>query len=111
MTTIALCALPVCAAAIALILRAPLPQRLAAVLGVLWLVGLTNAFNLLDNMDGLASTLAMIAGIYFAIDAVTIHKSHTALAIALALAAACAGFIPYNLRPGRPAAIFMGDSG
>jgi UDP-GlcNAc:undecaprenyl-phosphate GlcNAc-1-phosphate transferase len=84
---------------------------LAAGIGLVWLVGLTNAFNLLDNMDGLASTLAAIAAVYFAIDAVTIHPNHMTLALALALAGACAGFIPYNLRPGRPAAIFMGDSG
>jgi UDP-GlcNAc:undecaprenyl-phosphate GlcNAc-1-phosphate transferase len=84
---------------------------LAAAFGVVWLVGLTNAFNLLDNMDGLASTLAMIAAVYFAIDAVTIHPNHMALALSLALAGACAGFIPFNLRPGKPAAIFMGDSG
>jgi UDP-GlcNAc:undecaprenyl-phosphate GlcNAc-1-phosphate transferase len=84
---------------------------LAAAFGLVWLVGLTNAFNLLDNMDGLASTLAGIAAVYFAIDAVTIHPSHMALALSLALAGACAGFIPFNLRPGRPAAIFMGDSG
>jgi UDP-GlcNAc:undecaprenyl-phosphate/decaprenyl-phosphate GlcNAc-1-phosphate transferase len=84
---------------------------LAAAIGGLWLVGLTNAFNLLDNMDGLASTLAAIAAVYFAIDAVTIHPNTLALGIALALAAACAGFLPFNLRPGRSAAIFMGDSG
>jgi UDP-GlcNAc:undecaprenyl-phosphate GlcNAc-1-phosphate transferase len=84
---------------------------LAAAFGLLWLVGLTNAFNLLDNMDGLASTLGLVAAVYFAIDAVTIHPSHTALALSLGLAGACAGFIPFNLRPGRPAAIFMGDSG
>ncbi len=84
---------------------------IAAVFGLVWLVALTNAFNLLDNMDGLASTLALIAGVYFAIDAVTIHPSHTALALSLALVGACAGFIPFNLRPRRPAAIFMGDSG
>ena len=39
-------------------------------LGVIWLVGMTNAFNLLDNMDGLAATLAAIAAGYFALDAV-----------------------------------------
>jgi UDP-GlcNAc:undecaprenyl-phosphate GlcNAc-1-phosphate transferase len=84
---------------------------LAAALAVVWLVGMTNAFNLLDNMDGLAATLAGIAAACFAVDAVTIHKSHTALVLALALACACAGFLPFNLRPGRPAATFMGDSG
>jgi UDP-GlcNAc:undecaprenyl-phosphate GlcNAc-1-phosphate transferase len=84
---------------------------LAAAIGGLWLVGLTNAFNLLDNMDGLAATLAAIAAVFFAIDAVTIHPSHAALAVAIAIAAACAGFLPFNLRPGRPAAVYMGDSG
>ena len=48
----------------------------ATVLGVLWLVGMTNAFNLLDNMDGLAATLAAIACAFFAIDAFTVHPSH-----------------------------------
>ena len=40
-------------------------------IGLLWLVGITNAFNLLDNMDGLAATLAGVACAYFAIDALT----------------------------------------
>jgi UDP-GlcNAc:undecaprenyl-phosphate GlcNAc-1-phosphate transferase len=80
-------------------------------LALLWLVGMTNAFNLLDNMDGLAATLAGIAFAFFAIDAVTIHPSHTTLALALAGACACAGFLPFNLRPGGKALVFMGDSG
>ena len=84
---------------------------LATALGVLWLVGMANAFNLLDNMDGLASTLAAIACAYFAIDAVTIHPSRVVLAIALSVCLACVGFLPYNLRVNRPAAVFMGDSG
>src|SRR2546421_596534 len=84
---------------------------LAGVVAVVWLVGVTNAFNLLDNMDGLAATLAGIAAVFFAIDALTVHSNHAVLALALALALACAGFLPFNLRPGRPAAAFMGDSG
>jgi UDP-GlcNAc:undecaprenyl-phosphate GlcNAc-1-phosphate transferase len=80
-------------------------------LAILWLVGMTNAFNLLDNMDGLASTLAAIAFGFFAIDAVTIHPNHFHLVLALAGAAACAGFLPFNLRPGGKALVFMGDSG
>jgi UDP-GlcNAc:undecaprenyl-phosphate GlcNAc-1-phosphate transferase len=83
----------------------------ATVLAVLWIVGMTNAFNLLDNMDGLAASLAGIASILFAVDALTAHPSHTVLVLALAVAAACAGFLPFNLRPTKPAAIFMGDSG
>jgi UDP-GlcNAc:undecaprenyl-phosphate GlcNAc-1-phosphate transferase len=86
-------------------------EVLAWSLGILWLVGITNAFNLLDNMDGLAATLAAIACGYFAIDAVTEHQNDTVLVLALALGIAAAGFLPFNLRPGRAAHIFMGDSG
>jgi UDP-GlcNAc:undecaprenyl-phosphate GlcNAc-1-phosphate transferase len=84
---------------------------LAWAIGLLWLVGITNAFNLLDNMDGLAATLAVVSCGYFAIDAVTEHENDTVLALALALGLACAGFLPFNLRPRRGAAVFMGDSG
>jgi UDP-GlcNAc:undecaprenyl-phosphate GlcNAc-1-phosphate transferase len=84
---------------------------LAWALAIVWLVGMTNAFNLLDNMDGLAATLAAIAFAFFAIDAVTIHPDDTILAFALAGALACAGFLPFNLRPRGKALVFMGDSG
>ncbi len=84
---------------------------LAWAIGLLWLVGITNAFNLLDNMDGLAATLAVVSCGYFAIDAVTEHDNTTVLVLALALGLACAGFLPFNLRPRRGAAVFMGDSG
>ncbi|MGH3133958.1 MAG: NAD-binding protein [Gaiellaceae bacterium] len=80
-------------------------------IGMLWLVGITNAFNLLDNMDGLAATLAAIACAYFAVDAVTEHENETVLVLSLSLGLACVGFLPFNLRPGRAAAVFMGDSG
>ncbi len=84
---------------------------LAAALGLVWLVGMTNAFNLLDNMDGLAGTLALIGATFFAIDAVTVHKERLLLVLALSLGLSCLGFLPFNFRPGRPAAVFMGDSG
>jgi UDP-GlcNAc:undecaprenyl-phosphate/decaprenyl-phosphate GlcNAc-1-phosphate transferase len=84
---------------------------IAWAIGLLWLVGITNAFNLLDNMDGLAATLAIVSCAYFAIDALTEHENETVLALALALGFACAGFLPFNLRPQRGAAVFMGDSG
>jgi len=84
---------------------------LAWAIGLLWLVGITNAFNLLDNMDGLAATLAVIACAYFAIDAVTEHENALVLVVALALGTAGGGFLPFNLRPNRGAAVFMGDSG
>ena len=84
---------------------------LAWAIGLLWLVGITNAFNLLDNMDGLAATLAIVACGYFAIDAVTEHSNDTVLVLALGLGLACGGFLPFNLRPRRGAVVFMGDSG
>jgi UDP-GlcNAc:undecaprenyl-phosphate GlcNAc-1-phosphate transferase len=84
---------------------------LALALGLVWLVGITNAFNLLDNMDGLAASLAVVACAYFALDAVTENPNRVVLVVALALGAACAGFLPFNLRRRRSAAVFMGDSG
>jgi len=84
---------------------------LAWSIGLLWLVGITNAFNLLDNMDGLAATLAVVSCGYFAIDALTEHENETVLVLALALGLACTGFLPFNLRPRRGAVVFMGDSG
>jgi UDP-GlcNAc:undecaprenyl-phosphate/decaprenyl-phosphate GlcNAc-1-phosphate transferase len=84
---------------------------LGTALGVVWLVGMTNAFNLLDNMDGLAATLAAIACAFFAIDAFTVHPSHLVAVLSLGLCFACLGFLPYNLRLRGPAAVFMGDSG
>jgi UDP-GlcNAc:undecaprenyl-phosphate GlcNAc-1-phosphate transferase len=84
---------------------------LGAALAVLWLVGMTNAFNLLDNMDGLAATLAAIACFYFALDAFAVNESVAALVLSISIGLACVGFLPFNIRPHGPALIFMGDSG
>ncbi len=84
---------------------------LAAIIGVLWLVGMTNAVNLLDHMDGVAATVTAIAAGFFALDAATAHPNRLVLVLALAVALACVGFLPFNVRPGRAAAVFMGDSG
>jgi UDP-GlcNAc:undecaprenyl-phosphate/decaprenyl-phosphate GlcNAc-1-phosphate transferase len=80
-------------------------------LGVLWLIGMTNAFNLLDNMDGLAGSLAVISAAFFASSAAIQGGSSLVLVVSLALALAVAGFLPFNLRPGRRALAWMGDSG
>jgi UDP-GlcNAc:undecaprenyl-phosphate/decaprenyl-phosphate GlcNAc-1-phosphate transferase len=84
---------------------------LAWAIGIVWLVGMTNAFNLLDNMDGLAASLAAIACAFFAIDAYTVDPSRLAALVSIALCLGCIGFLPYNLRLHGPAAVFMGDSG
>ena len=84
---------------------------LATALGLLWLVGITNAFNLLDNMDGLAASLALVSCAVFAVEATAADAGELSLVVSLALGGACLGFLPFNFRPGRPAAVFMGDSG
>ncbi|NUT56765.1 MAG: hypothetical protein HOQ03_12385 [Thermoleophilia bacterium] len=84
---------------------------LATAIGVVWLVGIANAFNLLDNMDGLAASLAAVSCAVFALAALAQDSGELALVVALALGGACLGFLPFNLRPGRSATVFMGDSG
>jgi UDP-GlcNAc:undecaprenyl-phosphate GlcNAc-1-phosphate transferase len=74
---------------------------------VLWVVGITNALNLLDNMDGLSGGIAMIAAVFFTLLA-AMSRQYLVGALAAALAGACAGFLIYNWNP---AHIFMGDTG
>jgi UDP-GlcNAc:undecaprenyl-phosphate GlcNAc-1-phosphate transferase len=74
---------------------------------VVWLVGLTNAFNLLDGIDGLAAGIAVIAG--SACGAILIVRGHHAEAMLLAaVVGAALGFLVYNFAP---ASIFLGDCG
>jgi UDP-GlcNAc:undecaprenyl-phosphate/decaprenyl-phosphate GlcNAc-1-phosphate transferase len=80
------------------------------VLTVAWVVGFTNAFNLMDNMDGAASTVAAACAVGIAGQALVGHDVAVA-ALALALAGACIGFLRDNLRPAAPARIFLGDGG
>jgi UDP-GlcNAc:undecaprenyl-phosphate/decaprenyl-phosphate GlcNAc-1-phosphate transferase len=80
------------------------------VLTSLWVVAFTTSFNLLDNMDGAASSVGSICAA--AIAGLSLVEGDAVLAaFALALAGACAGFLRYNLRPGGPARIFLGDGG
>jgi len=83
---------------------------LAYPLTVLWFIGITNAFNLLDNMDGLAGLVGTVSAALFAASSVLQDEAAVA-ALAAALVYACLGFLPFNLRRRRSAAIFMGDSG
>ncbi|MEC4672072.1 MAG: hypothetical protein VST66_09335 [Nitrospirota bacterium] len=86
------------------------PQALSLVvipLAIFWLVGLTNAFNLLDNMDGLSAGTACIASLFLFAISVTTGNVAVALCSAI-LFGATLGFLFYNFHP---ATIFMGDSG
>jgi UDP-GlcNAc:undecaprenyl-phosphate/decaprenyl-phosphate GlcNAc-1-phosphate transferase len=75
---------------------------------VLWVVGLVNAFNLMDNMDGASSSVAAVSALGAA--ALALGGGDVALAvILLAVAGACGGFLRHNL--GEPSRIFLGDGG
>lgn len=80
---------------------------LTGLVTVVWIVGLTNSFNFLDNMDGLAASVGMMAALLFAIAQFAVGSIFVP-AILLILTGALAGFLVHN-RP--PARIFMGDAG
>jgi UDP-GlcNAc:undecaprenyl-phosphate GlcNAc-1-phosphate transferase len=72
-----------------------------------WIVGITNAFNLLDNMDGLSAGIAVIAGLFYL--AILVDAGSVPLALAMAaFTGATLGFLIYNFQPAK---IFMGDAG
>lgn len=77
-------------------------------LTVLWIVGITNAVNLIDGLDGLAVGVSSIASLTLVAIAVLVSEPYTVAIVMAALAGACIGFLPYNLNPAK---IFMGDTG
>jgi UDP-GlcNAc:undecaprenyl-phosphate GlcNAc-1-phosphate transferase len=84
------------------------PSYISLLFTILWVVGITNAFNIIDIMDGLSSSVAIIAAIAFLVIALPSEQIYVNVAAA-ALAGACIGFLPYNLS--RRLKIFMGDTG
>ncbi len=83
-----------------------LPTWIDAALSILWIVGVTNAFNLLDNMDGLAAGVTATAALGFL--ALSAPQGGLAPALAAGLCGAALGFLSYNFHPAK---IFMGDAG
>lgn len=82
--------------------------RLVAIpITIIWVVGVTNAFNLIDGLDGLAAGVALISCITLFIIAINTGRGSVA-ALTIILSGAIAGFLPYNFNP---ASIFMGDTG
>ncbi|MFZ1133858.1 MAG: hypothetical protein WAN69_02855 [Candidatus Korobacteraceae bacterium] len=71
---------------------------------VVWIVGITNAFNLLDNMDGLAAGIAIIAGLTLSF----LTSNPSLQLLTLSFVAALCGFLLFNFKPAK---IFMGDTG
>lgn len=79
-------------------------------LTILWVVGLTNAMNFFDGMDGLAAGLSGIIALFLGIVAFQTNQPFLGW-LAGAILGACLGFLPYNFRFKEPARIFLGDSG
>ena len=78
------------------------------VLTILWVLAVVNAFNLFDNMDGAASTMALVVSAGVAIMGIVHDDTWLSIAAAV-LCGACLGFLPHNLTS--PARIFLGDGG
>ena len=74
---------------------------------LLWIAGVTNAFNLLDHMDGVCSGVAAVSGTAFLAVALQTGQLFIA-ALLLVLVASCVSFLVYNFHP---ASIFLGDAG
>lgn len=81
---------------------------LSVLISVFWIIGLSNAFNLIDIMDGLSCGTALISAFFFFIIALPSEMIYVNFC-AIALLASCLGFLPYNLSKKRK--IFMGDTG
>lgn len=77
------------------------------ILTYLWIVGITNSFNLLDNMNGLSAGIAVIAAVFFGLIMWMTDQVEVAF-VSFALAGACLGFLKHNFPR---AHIFMGDTG
>ena len=79
-------------------------------LTVVWIVGLTNAMNFFDGLDGLASALSIICAFFLGI--IAFNTDQPALGwFAVALLGTCLGFLPHNFRMGKTALLFLGDAG
>lgn len=83
------------------------PVVISFLVTVVWIVGVTNAVNLIDGLDGLAAGVCCIASLSIAYTA-HLHDRMTTCSIMSALAGACVGFLMFNFNPAK---IFMGDSG
>lgn len=81
-----------------------------ACITVLWLVGITNAFNFFDGLDGLASGLAIIISVF--LGTIAFHTGQAGVGwVSVSVLGAALGFLPYNFKPRSPAEVFLGDGG
>ncbi len=94
-------------AAFGIRVRLPLPPVVNYGITLLWLLGITNAINFLDNMDGLSAGIAAVIASFILLLALA-NGQFLVAALSAALLGACLGFLRYNFPPAR---IFMGDVG
>lgn len=87
--------------------RLPVPDAVNYGITLLWLLGITNAINFLDNMDGLSAGIAAVTSSFILLLAL-FNGQFLVGALAAGLLGACLGFLRYNFPPAR---IFMGDVG
>lgn len=80
------------------------------ILTFLWIVGITNAMNFLDGIDGLAAGLGAVISMFLGIIAFQTGQPFLGW-FAIAMMGSCLGFLPYNFRRSGPALIFLGDTG
>ncbi|UCG23732.1 MAG: undecaprenyl/decaprenyl-phosphate alpha-N-acetylglucosaminyl 1-phosphate transferase [Chloroflexota bacterium] len=85
----------------------PIPEWQNIALTFIWLVGITNAMNFMDNMDGLTAGVSGVAAAFILLLA-TLNDQYLVAALSAGILGACLGFLRYNFRPAR---IFMGDAG
>ncbi|MFH1212939.1 MAG: MraY family glycosyltransferase [Candidatus Neomarinimicrobiota bacterium] len=84
---------------------------LSIVLTFGWVLGITNAYNCLDGLDGLAAGLAIIILFFYTVIATGLVSDPFMAIVGLIMMGAIAGFMPYNFRIGKRAMIFLGDAG
>ncbi|MFH1367781.1 MAG: MraY family glycosyltransferase [Elusimicrobiota bacterium] len=85
----------------------PFAEYLRIIVTVVWLIGIANAINFLDGVDGLISGMVAISALLFFFIAWPTRQSYLAYLV-IAVAGACIGFLPYNWKPAKT---FMGDAG
>lgn len=85
----------------------PLPGAVGVVLSLLWIVGITNAINLTDGLDGLAAGICLLASAVNAVVAIYLGNHYMSVMMVL-LAGALLGFLRWNFHPAR---VFLGDTG
>lgn len=77
---------------------------------LLWIIGITNAMNFLDGMDGLAAGSGVVISLFLGIVAFQTRQPFLGW-LSMAMAGSCLGFLPYNFRRNESATIFLGDAG